>query len=129
MLQLLGFSGERSLNSEEYQTYQKWQALLVEFASLDRAAVSQVSLYFAVTHLKQVTRETLFQPESPAVPIQILGVLEANHVTFDHLWIMNLSHEQWPLRANPNPFIPLELQAKCELPFYHNQRRLLIVKK
>ncbi|MCC8997274.1 MAG: PD-(D/E)XK nuclease family protein [Nitrosomonas sp.] len=128
MLQLFGFPGERSLNSEEYQTYQKWQALLVEFASLDRA-VSQVSLYLAVTHLKQVTRETLFQPESPVVPIQILGVLEANHVTFDHLWIMNLSHEQWPIRANPNPFIPLELQAKCELPFLSQSQAFAYCKK
>lgn len=116
VLQLSGFPGERNLNSEEYQTYQKWQSLLIAFASLGQNA-SPVSFYQALAQLKQMAQKTLFQPESPDVPIQILGVLEANHVTFDHLWVMGLSDDQWPLRPNPNPFIPLELQSKTELPF------------
>ena len=116
LLQLLGFPGERCLNSDEYQTYQKWQSLLVDFASLDHVK-SEACFYEAVSHLKQITHDTLFQPESPSLPIQILGVLEANLITFDHLWVMGLSDEQWPLNADPNPFIPLELQANTAFPF------------
>lgn len=127
-LQLSGFPGERNLNSEEYQTHQKWQSLLIEFASLGQNALS-VSFYQALTHLKQIAQKTLFQPESPDVPIQILGALEANHVIFDHLWVMSLSDEQWPLRPNPNPFIPLELLSKTELPFVSPSQAFAYSKK
>jgi len=127
-LQLSGFPGERNLNSEEYQTHQKWQSLLIEFASLGQNALS-VSFYQALTHLKQIAQETLFQPESPDVPIQVLGMLEANHVIFDHLWVMGLSDEQWPLRPNPNPFIPLELLSKAESPFVSPSQAFAYSKK
>ncbi|GKS68315.1 probable DNA repair protein [Nitrosomonas sp. PY1] len=128
LLQLLGFPGERRLNSDEYQTYQKWQSLLIDFASLDRVK-SEVCFNKAISHLKQITHDTLFQPESPSVPIQILGVLEANLITFDHLWVMGLSDEQWPLNADPNPFIPLELQTKTAFPFGSSSQAFAYSKK
>ena len=127
-LQRLGFPGERKLNSEEYQTVQKWQSILIEFASSGQNAAS-VSFYQALSHLKQIAQKTLFQPESLDVPIQILGVLEANHVIFDHLWVMGVSDEQWPLRPNPNPFIPVELQSQTQLPFVSPSQAFAYSKK
>lgn len=114
ILQLCGFPGERSLNSEEYQTVEKWQTLLVEFARLDQIS-SRITYYQAISRLKWMANDTVFQPESPEAPIQILGVLEAAGMTFDYLWVMALSDDQWPLRARPNPFLPVGLQRKAKL--------------
>ncbi|SER41454.1 probable DNA repair protein [Nitrosomonas sp. Nm51] len=115
ILQIMGFPGERTLDSTEYQTVKKWQEVLVDFATLDRVIVS-TSHAAAVGRLNAIAANTLFQPQSPHAPIQILGVLEAAGMVFDHLWVMGLSEEQWPVPARPNPFLPYELQKKARIP-------------
>ncbi len=60
--------------------------------------------------------ETIFQPETIDVPIQILGVLEAVGMEFDHLWVMGLSDTEWPLRPRTNSFLPIELQRSAKIP-------------
>ena len=35
---------------------------------------------------------------------------------FDHLWVMGLSVDAWPLAARPNPFLPLALQREAGIP-------------
>lgn len=115
VLQISGFPGERSLDSTEYQTLKKWQALVADFAALDHVS-ARTSYREAISRLRRMANDTLFQPETPEVPIQILGVLEAAGMVFDHLWVMGLSDEQWPMRASSNPFLPLELQRREKLP-------------
>ncbi|MBX3618192.1 PD-(D/E)XK nuclease family protein [Nitrosomonas sp.] len=114
ILRLSGFPGERSLNSDEYQTVEKWQSILADFAALDHVT-SRITYHEAINRLKWMVSDTLFQPESPEAPVQILGVLEAAGMEFDYLWVMALSDDQWPLRARPNPFLPLALQRKAKL--------------
>jgi probable DNA repair protein len=60
--------------------------------------------------------DTAFQPESPNVPIQVLGVLESAGCEFDHLWVMGLSADAWPLAARPTPFLPVVLQRAAGIP-------------
>lgn len=115
VLQIVGFPGERSLDSTEYQTVRKWHELVADFAGLDHV-IPKTSYNEAISQLRRMASDTLFQPETPEVPVQILGVLEAAGMEFDHLWVMGLSDEQWPLRSRPNPFLPLELQRKAKLP-------------
>ncbi|HEX4944607.1 MAG TPA: PD-(D/E)XK nuclease family protein, partial [Usitatibacteraceae bacterium] len=59
---------------------------------------------------------TLFQPESPDVPIQVLGILESAGLDFDHLWVMGLTDDAWPLAARPNPFLPIRVQRAAGIP-------------
>ncbi|UJP05390.1 MAG: PD-(D/E)XK nuclease family protein [Nitrosomonas sp.] len=115
ILRLVGFPGERSLDSAEFQTLEKWRSLIAEFAVLDRVD-GPISYREGVRRLQQMADETLFQPETPDAPVQVLGILEAAGMTFDHLWVMGLSAEGWPLRARPNPFLPLALQHDARLP-------------
>lgn len=128
VLEIVGFPGERSLDSIEYQTFEKWHALVADFATLDRV-VTKTNYPEAIGRLKRITGDTLFQPETPDVPIQILGVLEAAGMEFDHLWVMGLSDEQWPLRARPNPFLPLELQRSAQLPLGSVQESLVYCRR
>lgn len=114
-LKLLGFPGERPLDSGEYQTLQKWHEVLARLATLDRV-VPRIGFAEALARLARMCGETLFQPETPEVPIQVLGVLEAAGLVFDHLWVMGLSDEAWPQAPRPNPFVPLRLQRAAGVP-------------
>ncbi len=114
-LAVAGFPGERSLDSSEYQTLKKWHDVVAAFAALDRV-VPRMPYAEALARLRRVAADTLFQPESPEVPIQILGVLEAGGLTFDGLWVMGLSDGNWPPPPRPNPFLPLALQRAAGLP-------------
>lgn len=124
ILRVAGFPGERSLDSIEYQTFQKWQTLVADFAALDHV-IAVTSYHEAIGRLKRMAGDTLFQAETPHVPIQILGVLEAAGMEFDHVWVMGLSDEQWPLRPQPNPFLPLALQRNAKLPLSSVQEALV----
>ncbi len=112
---VVGFPGERPLDSAEYQTLKKWHDVLGQFAQLERV-VPKMGYGDAVARLRRIAADTAFQPESPDVPIQILGVLESAACEFDHLWVMGLSVEAWPLAARPNPFLPLALQRAAGMP-------------
>jgi probable DNA repair protein len=114
-LGIVGFPGERSLDSAEYQTLKKWHELIAAFAALDRI-VPRIGYTEAVSRLRRMAADTLFQPETPEVPIQILGVLEAAGMVFDRLWVMGLSDEVWPPGPRPNPFLPIEVQRAARLP-------------
>lgn len=124
VLRIAGFPGERSLDSIEYQAFQKWQMLVADFAALDHV-IAVTSYHDAIGRLKRMAGDMLFQPETPQVPIQILGVLEAAGMEFDHLWVMGLSDERWPLRSQPNPFLPLTLQRNAKLPLSSVQEALV----
>lgn len=114
-LALFGFPGERALDSIEYQTLKKWHEVLAQFARLDVVA-TKMGYGEACARLRRIAADTAFQPESPDVPVQILGVLESAGCEFDHLWVMGLTVEAWPLAARPNPFLPLVLQREAGIP-------------
>ena len=114
-LSVVGFPGERSLDSAEYQALNKWHEAVAGFAALDRV-LPRVGYADAVSRLRRMAADTLFQPETPDVPIQILGVLEAAGMEFDCLWVIGLCDEVWPPAPRPNPFLPIELQRAAKLP-------------
>ncbi len=108
-------TGQSALDSSEYQALARWQELLGEFAALDRT-VGRLAASAALGQLQRIAHETIFQPEGGAPPVQVLGVLEANALTFDHVWIMGLTAEAWPAPLQANPLLPIELQHAAEMP-------------
>jgi probable DNA repair protein len=115
LLSAVGWPGERELNSEEYQTFNKWKELIAGLAQLDLVC-APVKLTAAVGFLQRLAAEELFQPETRDVPIQVLGVLESAQLEFDQLFVLGLSDESWPRPARPNPLLPLELQRVRGVP-------------
>jgi probable DNA repair protein len=106
---------DRVLDSAEYQALVRWQELLAEFAALDRT-VGRLTAAAAVGKLERIARETIFQPEGGTPPVQVLGVLEANALTFDHVWIMGMTADAWPPPSRPNALLPIELQRAAGMP-------------
>ncbi len=114
-LALAGFPGERGVDSIEYQTLARWHETVAELAGLDRI-VPRTGFTDALSRLRRMAADALFQPETPEVPIQVLGELEAAGMDFEHLWVTNLSDETWPRGARPNPFLAVELQRAAGMP-------------
>lgn len=110
-----GFPGTRTLDSVEYQAYQALRHTVAGLGSLD-ALLGPVTFSAALSEVRRAAADTLFQAESPDVPVQVLGVLEASHLEFDHLWVANLAEDRWPPEAQPNPLLPLALQRSWQLP-------------
>jgi probable DNA repair protein len=110
-----GFPGERGLDSAEHQALAKLHELFTEIASLDRVS-GKLRFTDALSRLARLASATLFQPETPDVPVQVLGVLEAAQLEFDHLWVMGLAEEVWPSPPRPNPLLPIERQRAAGIP-------------
>ena len=115
LLDAAGFPGERLLDSAEFQTRAKFYEVLGEFALLERV-LPRLSAAQALARLRRLCADTLFQPESPEAPVQVLGILESAGLEFDHLWVSGLTDDAWPLAARPNPFVPVALQKKAGIP-------------
>lgn len=114
-LRIAGFPGERGLDSAEYQALAKWHETLCAFATLDRVTKS-IGYEAALERLAALAAQTLFQPRAADAPVQVLGVLESAGLEFDHLWVLGLTDEAWPLAERAHPFIPIRLQREAGVP-------------
>ncbi len=123
-----GWGLGRTLSSDEYQTVEAWKTLLPTFTSLQLVS-SKMSFEMAISCLHRLASDKVFQVQSKAAPIQILGLYESIGLNFDALWVMNLHDEIWPTSPRPNPFIPLYIQKKFKLPHASWERELLIAKQ
>jgi probable DNA repair protein len=115
LLAALGWPGERTLDSDEYQTWVKLRETVSGLAHLD-GVLGRLRYAEALAWLARLSADTLFQPESEEVPVQILGVLESVGLQFDHLFVTGLHDEAWPQPARPNPLLPVALQRAHDVP-------------
>lgn len=133
LLQRAGWPGERPLDSAEHQTVQAFYRLLPELARLDHVS-GPVPFPVALSHLRRLIAAQVFQPESVPAPVQVMGLLESSGLRFQHLWVLGLHDGVWPAAARPQPFLPLELQRRHQLPhssaareFAFAQRRMQLL--
>ncbi len=111
LLHTLGWPEFSGLGSEEYQQVQAFRDQLALLSPLDLIQPS-MTLAGALHHLRSLLDEEVFQPESPDAPVQVVGVLEAVGLSFDHAWVLGLTDEQWPPPALPNPLLPVRVQRR-----------------
>jgi ATP-dependent helicase/nuclease subunit B len=124
LLECVGWPGERTLDSVEHQTVERWKRLLSELAALG-VVEPQISYQDALSHLRSLARETRFAPENRGAPVQVMGMLEASGASFEHLWVMGLDDTAWPSAASPNPFLPLPLVRAHGVPHSTAERELV----
>ncbi len=123
LLTSLGWPGEQSLNSTEYQVVGRWQDLILDAGSLD-SILAKVNAAKALHYLTVLATKTYFQPETPDAPVQILGQLEGAGLPFDFLWVLGLDDTAWPPVPTPNPLIPHDLQKTFGMPNATAERQL-----
>jgi ATP-dependent helicase/nuclease subunit B len=123
LLNTLGWPGERQIQEDEFQTIEAWRGLLDQFSSLDLVS-GELTYNGAFSLLQRLAREQNYQVETGEVPVQVMGLLEAAGMQFDHLWVMGLHEENWPPTAKANPFIPIKLQRQEKMPHASAEREL-----
>ncbi|MBW2503110.1 MAG: hypothetical protein JRE16_00925, partial [Deltaproteobacteria bacterium] len=107
-----GWPGERSLSSRELQAVLHFKEALGQLAGLDPIS-GPVQRSAAAAKLSQSVADLVFQPETEASEIQIMGFLEASGLVFEHLWVLGMTDDQLPATPDPNPFLPVQLQRLC----------------
>lgn len=122
-LRQLGWPG-KSLDSEEYQTVEAWNTCLDDCQVLDDGEL--LSQHKALSLLTNLCRSRLFQMQTAATPIQIMGRLESHGLSFDKLWVTGLDAEQWPAVVNPTSFIPIKQQQAAGVPDASPAQRLAL---
>ena len=115
LLEQVGWPGERDLCEGDRQALRAWLECLDRFATLD-AFTGPLTLHDAGRILRAVVGERLIQEPGPGSGPQVMGVLEAIGIEFDHLWVSGLNADSWPGTTLPQPFIPLELRKRFEFP-------------
>ncbi|MEO8145032.1 MAG: PD-(D/E)XK nuclease family protein [Betaproteobacteria bacterium] len=115
LLDAAGFPGERVPDSAEFQARAKFNGILGEFARLSLVTPG-FSAAEAFRQLRRLCADSLFQPEGPGAPVQVLGLLESAGIEFDALWVSGLTDGAWPQRVRPDPFLPVLLQRKAGIP-------------
>jgi probable DNA repair protein len=114
-LAAIGWPGDRTLISTEFQTRQAWDELLRDFGAIG-AVEAHVGRAEALSLLRSLAAEKLHQAEAPEAPVQILGLLEAQGLAFDALWVAGLGAGRWPPAPEPNPLLPIGWQREHDLP-------------
>jgi probable DNA repair protein len=114
-LSAVGWPGPEPLDSVGYQLVNRWRELLNEFARV-ASVQSSMTLFEAVSRVGSMAGDNVWQPEADTGPVQVLGVLEAAGLEFDHLWITGLDASQWPPPARPAAFLSNSLQRKYQMP-------------
>ncbi|WKD51434.1 PD-(D/E)XK nuclease family protein [Microbulbifer spongiae] len=121
----LGWPGTRTPNSQEYQQLILWETTLENLAALN-AYAGDLTLAQALQLLHQIAKRTPFQAETRDGPLQILGVLEAGGLAFDHLRLVGFGQQQWPPTPAPNPLLPIQWQKHWKMPRSSVERELTL---
>ncbi|WGL16982.1 PD-(D/E)XK nuclease family protein [Microbulbifer bruguierae] len=123
LLLRLQWPGKRNPNSQEYQQLMLWEQALESFAGLSEFSGS-LPLTKALQLLRQIASRTPFQAETRDGPLQILGVLEAGGLAFDHIRLVGFGQQQWPTPPAPNPMLPVLWQKDWKMPRASAEREL-----
>lgn len=110
-----GWPGESPLGSAEFQTVDAMRRAFDETGALD-VLVGPLSRPAALSRLRSVLAETPFQPESPSLPVQVVGLLEASGLQAEACWLLDASELTLPAPPRPSAFLPLAAQRACGVP-------------
>jgi len=116
-----------SIDSEEYQAVSSWLECLDDMQVLDDG--KKLRFQDAYAQLKNLAEDRIFQLETPAAPIQVMGRLESHGLNFDCLWVAGLDDEQWPPKGSPSAFLSIKEQKTCNVPGSSAALRLELAEK
>ena len=128
LLQGLRWPGERTLDSAEFQTFEKFREVVSSLSAQDPLR-PRLTLTQALDVLRRLAADTVFQPEAAGAPVQILGTLESLGLSFDALFVTGLTGETWPAMPRPNPFLPVALQRALDVPHASAQWELRFARR
>lgn len=100
--------------SELFQLEETWRTLLRDWSGHD-AWFAPLAWPEAVSELSWLARDTVFQPESGAGRIHVIGLLESAGVPLTCARLVGMSDRVLPERLAPNPLLPRTWQAQARV--------------
>lgn len=114
-LDRIGWPGFRPADSIQFQAQRQWDRLLDELALLDLTSQPMTFSAF-LGSLALHAQQMLFAPESTDAPIQIMGPMESAGQSFDAVWFLGATDEQWPSSGRAHPLLPIAIQRQSNMP-------------
>ena len=111
VLDVAGWPNSGQLGSRQYQAFTAIEGTLARVASA-RTLTAKAALEYI--HL--VLSAETFAPERKPANILVLGLLEANGLSFDHLWVCGMDDENFPRRNSALPLIPRRITKSAGVP-------------
>ncbi len=118
LLAAAGWPGEH-LSARDQMLLQQWQLALEQFADAS-ALLGKLSIVKAIEKLRGFCQQEGGQIAS-AYPIEFYSPTEAAGLSFDHLWLLGFTDQNWPASTSPSPFLPYDLQKQYKLPGSHSE--------
>lgn len=115
MLRQAGWPEGRALDSAELQTVVKLHAVLAELSALDEL-LGRIDFGRALRVLRDGCNAARFAPESDEQAVTLIDAVTVAGMRFDALWVTGLHAADWPPPPQPDPFLPLDLQRRHNLP-------------
>lgn len=125
ILQTIGWPGDEKLSTAEQHATNKFIDTLKEFSKND-FILAEISHKQAIQALITLLENQMIHPNytSNDSQVNIMGTIEGYGMNFDYLWAAGMDEDDWPKLARPNPFIPIALQKKFNLPHSSSEREL-----
>lgn len=116
--------GEFTLTSFEHQAVVKFYEQIEAWLSLS-FLMGECDCQQARESLKQWLEGVFFQPESESeVLINLYGPLEISGLEQEVILVANMNDSSFPARAEPNPYLPYDLQQNLNMPHATPSREL-----
>lgn len=112
LLAAMGWPGEGVVDGD---LMNRWNDALSSLCALD-AVCSPQDRDSALRWLRRIVGDMPAPIRSGVARLHIIGINDAAHVGFDHLWICGLDDDTWPPPARPNPLLPIALQRDAGIP-------------
>ncbi len=114
-LEGLGWPGSSALTSADAQLLARFTELLRDFASLGFLA-HELGVGEALTLLRELAARVAFEAATGDTPVTVTGALSDPVVGYHGIWVAGLQAHAWPPPAQPDPFVPWQLQRAAGIP-------------
>ena len=120
LLETIGWPGNQSQASVDFQAMRRWQQALDTAGSLGFED-HRISWQEFLAELENAADEILFAPQSTDAPIQIAGPAESAGLSADAIWFLGADEDSWPAVAPMHPFLPPHVQRESGMPHASHQ--------
>jgi len=103
------------LSATEGVAFARWRDVLAELTALTTVAPSMTSAQ-ALDCTGRLADDTPSQAASSGLQVQVLGVLDAAGLEFDHAFLVGFDAGSFPASAAPQPLLPAHWQAETGQP-------------
>ena len=94
--------------------WDRWQQVLDEFSALGHVT-GKIDVDEALRLLNRSAGKPRAQSSPDGTGLYFLDTVEAA-ADFSHIWILGMNSQNWPGAPQPNPLLPVSLQARYQMP-------------